>query len=158
MSCTDWTNILLGALFGAVLGFCISEFRLYISARRKKIRLKKHYLPYEGHYEVRTKGGQPSGLHSVAIKYLERNVLAITLETSTNGKAEGYLIMDESTHSTGKAFYKHTDLGREHLSGFFDIMFFEPGVIHAKVSYLLGATRKEINEFYIWKKIFTVNK
>lgn len=60
--------------------------------------------------------------------------------------------MDESTLLFGKAFYKHGDTEHKHQSGFYDIMFFEPGVIHAKVSYIKGNTREEINEFYIWTR------
>ena len=150
MNCTDWSNLLIGAAVGAILGLIISELRLALSAWRKKRKLKKHFECYNGEYGIETKGGQESLIESVTIQYSRKNVLDITIQTKTNGKAKGSIIMDESTLAYGKAFYKHIDKGLEHYSGFYEIIFFEPGIIHAKVSYMLAKTREEISEFYIW--------
>jgi hypothetical protein len=152
MACIEYTNLILGALLGACFGFIISELKQFFSNREKKITLKKHFLKYDGVYSVVTKGGHESKLKEVEIKYLKENILELKLETETNKSASGYIVMDESTLSYGKAFYKHTDPEHEHQSGFYDVIFFEPGIIHAKVSYIHKKTREEINEFYIWTR------
>lgn len=69
MTCTDWTNLILGASLGAIIGFLISEFRLFISNQRNTASLRNFFLKYEGTYSVKTKGGHESKLVEVNIKY-----------------------------------------------------------------------------------------
>ena len=144
--------LLLGGLFGAIIGFLISELRILLNRFFKNKRLKKRFIPYLGCYNAKTKGGQPSLLKEVKITYKKKNILGIELDTITNGKAEGEIIMDKSSLTHGIAYYRHTDPGFESLSGFYNIVLFDPGIVHAKVSYLLGRTREEISELYIWTK------
>ena len=152
MTSKDWLLLLIGGSIGAIIGLLITLAFSWIKEICRKQKLRKYFKPYNGIYKVRTKGGEASQLLSVKVSHEKLNILKIEFETENNGPAVGHIIADNITLKYGKAFYHHTNDDKKDLSGIYDLLFIDNGIIHAKLLYIKGASREEIIEQYIWEK------
>ena len=140
-------------IIGVVSGFILSEFRIWIIKIRTQIKYKKHFKNYIGEYSVKTKNGNSTTNKKVKIAHKRDKVLEIIVYTKSNDNAVGEIIMNDYTLMNGRCFYHHIDEESKDLSGIYDIVFIEKGVIHARQNYISKKTGKEVNIFYIWNLV-----
>ncbi len=150
MSNSECFSLITGAILGAVLGFVISEFKLFLMKLRFNRKFKKHFKPYFGTYRVKSKNGDEVN-YIVTLSYHENNILKYTSNSENTGKAEGHIIIDKTTLSSGTLFYHHKEDEHIHRSGFYNILFVDNGIIHALNSYIDTKTGKQMIIQYIWE-------
>lgn len=138
-------------LSGGIIGFFASFLATKIYQKNAIKKIEAKIIPLEGNYTVLNKKElSNTDILDFRVKHKEGSIIETAFITKDNGNVSGTIDILNCTY--GKGCYYHTDLGKENLSGYHELIIKNEKELHLRAIYINKNTHQEVNEFYICKK------